>query len=291
MRWASHASTNETLDIALDECAESVLERMGSKTIDLAIVFLSSHHLKDPANIPNLLQQKFRSKHVVGCSAGGVIGGGKEIEQSPGVSVTCGHLPGVNLTPFHINNDDLPDLDASPESWENMTRTWASNNPQFIILSDPFTIKSENLLMGLDYAFPKSVKIGGLASGSHQYGGNVLILNSNIYEQGAIGIALEGKIRIDTIVDSVPQSVIIDYEKQEAIWVWPKTYSYLSVPLNKESQTNLKKAANEAAKKAPPDKDIYKFMGSFVGSIKKKMKKNVAMEVEAGPPSRSDVTS
>ena len=26
--------------------------------------------------------------------------------------------------------------------------------------------------------------------------------------------------------------------------VWPKTYSYLSVPLNKESQTNLKKAAN-----------------------------------------------
>ena len=52
------------------------------------------------------------------------------------------------------------------------------------------------------------------------------------------------KKRIDTIVDSVPQSVIIDYEKQEAIWVWPKTYSYLSVPLNKESQTNLKKAAN-----------------------------------------------
>ena len=52
------------------------------------------------------------------------------------------------------------------------------------------------------------------------------------------------KKRIDTIVDSVPQSVIIDYEKQDAIWVWPKTYSYLSVPLNKESQTNLKKAAN-----------------------------------------------
>lgn len=200
MKWASHASGHETLDAALDECAESLLTSMGPNSIDLAIVFISSHHLSDPNRIPNLLQQKLKSKHVVGCSAGGVIGGGKEIEQRPGISVTCGHLPEVKLTPFHINNEDLPDLDASPESWENITRTFAENDPQFIILSDPFTIQSENLLMGLDYAFPKSVKIGGLASGNREHGGNVLILDSDVYEQGALGIALEGKIRIDTIV-------------------------------------------------------------------------------------------
>ena len=43
---------------------------------------------------------------------------------------------------------------------------------------------------------------------------------------------------------SKPQSVIIDYEKQIVTWIWPKTYSYLSVPLKKEDQENLKKAAN-----------------------------------------------
>ena len=54
----------------------------------------------------------------------------------------------------------------------------------------------------------------------------------------------ENKKRIDTIIKNVPQSVIIDYEKQMVSWVWPKTSSYLSAPLKKENQENLKKATN-----------------------------------------------
>jgi len=54
----------------------------------------------------------------------------------------------------------------------------------------------------------------------------------------------KNKKRIDTIIQNVPQSVIINYEKQTVTWVWPKTYSYLSVSLNKENQENLKKAIN-----------------------------------------------
>ena len=54
----------------------------------------------------------------------------------------------------------------------------------------------------------------------------------------------KNKKRIDTVIQNIPQSVIIDYEKQIVSWIWPKTYSYLSVPLKKEDQENLKKAAN-----------------------------------------------
>ena len=54
----------------------------------------------------------------------------------------------------------------------------------------------------------------------------------------------KNKKRIDTIINNIPQSVIIDYKKQTATWVWPKTYSYLSLPLKKETQENLKKATN-----------------------------------------------
>jgi hypothetical protein len=52
------------------------------------------------------------------------------------------------------------------------------------------------------------------------------------------------KKRIDTVIQNVPQSVIIDYENQTATWVWPKTNSYLSLPLQKKHQENLKKATN-----------------------------------------------
>ena len=48
------------------------------------------------------------------------------------------------------------------------------------------------------------------------------------------------KKRIDTVVENVPQSVIIDYEKQTATHVWPKTFSYLTVKLNPEIQKKLK---------------------------------------------------
>ena len=54
----------------------------------------------------------------------------------------------------------------------------------------------------------------------------------------------KNKKRIDAIIQNVPQSVIFDYGKQLVTWVWPKTFSYLSVPLKKENQENLKKATN-----------------------------------------------
>ena len=54
----------------------------------------------------------------------------------------------------------------------------------------------------------------------------------------------KNKKRIDTVIQNVPQSVIIDYENQTATWVWPKTNSYLSLPLEKKHQEDLKKATN-----------------------------------------------
>ena len=68
------------------------------------------------------------------------------------------------------------------------------------------------------------------------------ILGANVLETRTF--RTQNKKRIDTVIQNVPQSVIINYEKQIATWVWPKTYSYLSVSLNKENQENLKKATN-----------------------------------------------
>jgi hypothetical protein len=68
------------------------------------------------------------------------------------------------------------------------------------------------------------------------------IIGANVLETRTF--RTKNKKRIDTVIKNVPQSVIIDYEKQTASWVWPKTNSYLSLPLNKKSQEDLKKATN-----------------------------------------------
>ena len=61
----------------------------------------------------------------MGCSGGGVIGAGREVEHRPGFAMTAAHLPDVDLTPFHISDKDLPDGDASPEAWEALVKTSA----------------------------------------------------------------------------------------------------------------------------------------------------------------------
>ena len=54
----------------------------------------------------------------------------------------------------------------------------------------------------------------------------------------------KNKKRIDTIVDNIPQSIIINYDNQTVTWIWPRTFAYLIVPLNKENQETLKKSTN-----------------------------------------------
>ena len=114
--------------------------------------------------------------------------------------MTAAHLPGVDLTPFHMSDKDLPDGDAAPGAWETLVKTSADREPHFVLLADPFSLRGEHLLMGLDYAFPSSVKVGGLASGANQPGGNALYLSDEVYDSGAVGMAMHGDITVDTVV-------------------------------------------------------------------------------------------
>src|SRR5262249_3686010 len=56
------------------------------------------------------------------------------------------------------------------------------------------------LLRGLDYAYPKSAKVGGLASAAERPGQNALLCDGDILRRGAVGVALSGAIAVDTVV-------------------------------------------------------------------------------------------
>lgn len=200
MKWASAVSDHESIEEAIDQCVASVAEELGSSAPDLAIVFASPHHAQDYDQLPILVRKRLRTAQLFGCSGGGIIGGGHEVENRPGFSLTAASLPEVQITPFHLDNEDLPDLDAGPAAWEKAVGISADKSPHFLLLTDPFSIRSESLVQGLDYAFSQSVKIGGMASGGQQHGDNVLVLGNEAYRSGAIGLALHGNIVVDTVV-------------------------------------------------------------------------------------------
>jgi small ligand-binding sensory domain FIST len=199
MQWASAISEETNLNDAVAECAASIKAQIG-ETVDLAVTFVSPHFLNDYDRVVSAIAEHLSAGHVFGCSGGGIIGNGLEIEQRPGFSITAATLPGVDVQGFHLTGEQLPDLDAGPDKWEELLGVSAGADPHFVLLADPFSFPVQNLIMGLDFAFSGAAKIGGLASGAQQQGGNALFLDGSVYNSGAIGLGLHGNISVDTVV-------------------------------------------------------------------------------------------
>ena len=191
MRWTSAVSEASSLADAVNECAAKLSADLDGAPPDLVVAFVSAHHGASYDDLPALARAALPGGVLVGCSSGGVIGAGAEVEHRPGFAMAAAQLPGVSVTPFHVADSALPDGDAPPHQWESLFNTSGGNEPQFLLLADPFSVRGELLLMGLDYAFPSSVKIGGLASGGSQPGSNALFLGERRPPRGPGGAGVQ----------------------------------------------------------------------------------------------------
>jgi small ligand-binding sensory domain FIST len=152
----------------------------------LVVAFVSSQHLPRYAAVPSVLREHLRGGLLIGCSAGGVIGGGHEVEEAPGFSLTAAVLPDVTLTPLRAMTADPPKL--------------RGETPQLVLLADPFTFDAEAFVHALDASHPGGTIVGGLASGARRPGENALYLGDDAYRDGLVGVELSGNVAVDTIV-------------------------------------------------------------------------------------------
>ncbi|MGH7893208.1 MAG: FIST signal transduction protein [Candidatus Binatia bacterium] len=187
MKWSSAVSTAPRLGDAIAETAARVRRELGDVAPDLAVVFVSPHHEAGYDAVPELVQVGLECRTLLGCSAGGVIGGGHEVEEAAGFSLTAAVLPDVAVTPFHASEPTPPDLPADAA-------------PQFVICPEPFSFDAESFVHALDHRFPVSTVVGGVASGARQPGQNALFLDRTVHRSGLVGVALTGNVVIDTIV-------------------------------------------------------------------------------------------
>ena len=203
MQWVSALSTRPSLESALKEVIEQA-DRLLEGPADLGLIFISSAFASEYSRLMPLLKELLPIPALIGCGAGGVIGtnrGGmtEEVEGSPAVSLSLARLPGVNVRTFHVEAEQMPDLDSPPDTWVDLLGVPAHEEPQFIILADPFSSKINDLLQGLDYAYPGAPKVGGLAGGDGSRG-VALFCNYQLYREGTVGVALSGNIVLETIV-------------------------------------------------------------------------------------------
>jgi small ligand-binding sensory domain FIST len=200
MKWCSAISEETDLVAAVRAASAELKAALRPEDPSLILVFVSEHHRAGYRDVPSLVGCEFGTSLVIGCSARSVIGGGREIEERPAVSLTAGVLPGVSLHPFHLDLDRLPEDDAPADLWRAHIGVPHALAPQFLLLCDPFSFEGERLVRGLDRAYPASQKVGGVASGGQAPGDNALFVGTQVHRCGSVGVALSGNIQLDTII-------------------------------------------------------------------------------------------
>ena len=200
MKWASSASDEANLGEGIKQAADDVRAQLGGERPQLVVAFVSAHHARGFDGLPAAVAAELGGGLLLGCSAGGVIGGGREIEQRPGVSLTAAILPDVTLDPLRIETESLPSPAADASRWHALLGVDTGAAPSFLVLPDPFSFDAESLVRGLDLSYPTSRTIGGIASGGRQPGENALFLADGVHRSGAVGVALSGNVAVDTVV-------------------------------------------------------------------------------------------
>jgi small ligand-binding sensory domain FIST len=208
-QWINALSTNPSLEKAIAEVVEGIKAELTTQP-QLGVIFISSAFASDYSRLMPLLLEQLPLPCVIGCGGGGIVGMNKhkqprEIEASPALSLTVISLPEVEVTPFHVTAEDLPDLDSPPNNWWDLIGVSMEQEPNFILLSAPFSASINELLAGLDFAYPGAVKIGGLASASTMGAGSGLFYfqgdeEEMFIQEGTVGVAFTGNLTIESIV-------------------------------------------------------------------------------------------
>jgi small ligand-binding sensory domain FIST len=192
-------------DASLQGAVDGVTRQLaGVGAADLALVFASASFASDLPRLLPLLRQKLQARHWLGCLGGGVVGTEatgtpRELEDEPALSVTLLRLPGASLQPFAIDTASLPDLDGPAEPWRALLGDGdGAAQPSLLVLVDPATAGLNDLISGLDYAYPLAVKVGGVAA-PHSARHGSLLFDQEV-RSGAVGCLIGGTWRLEPVL-------------------------------------------------------------------------------------------
>jgi small ligand-binding sensory domain FIST len=77
MKWATAISRKTSFEEAVLECAEDIAARLGGGQISLVLAFATPHFEDYYPRLHALVDHYLQPAAFLGCSGGGVIGGGK----------------------------------------------------------------------------------------------------------------------------------------------------------------------------------------------------------------------
>jgi small ligand-binding sensory domain FIST len=199
MRAAVAIGQQPTWQDALAEATSLMPIVPSGETIDLAFLFASSVYAEEFPELVACARRATRARLLIGCSSQGVIGTGREVEGQPALALLTFSLPGAVLRPVRLAQGTLEQC-RGPEAWYGMTRVSPDDVTAWFLFGDPFTLDVEGLLVAWWEAYPGTPMVGGMASGDLRLRRTHVFLNDEVYDRGAVAVALGGTYGVRTIV-------------------------------------------------------------------------------------------
>jgi len=180
------------------EAVTRVIDQVKSReSIDLAMLFITAAHASEAEWIVDRVNTELDPQTLVGCAGEGVIGGDREIERSPGISLLAGTMPEVRLSAIPLPANEWHDLLGDQVNL--IERLGHGEESRALIgVGDPFTCPADALMQQLD-DLPLPL-IGGMASAARRPGENRLFVNNRVVDSGFVGVALHGELEVESLV-------------------------------------------------------------------------------------------
>ena len=184
-RFGDGLATGTDLRVAAEQATASAVAGLSGRP-DLVCVFVCSEDPDEVAAVGGQVAAASGARVLVGCSAGGVLAGGRGVEGTLAVSVFAAVLPGTRLRPFHL--EVLPvDPGAAvvglPEH---------DGDEVALLLADPYSFPADGFVVRADAVLPGLAVVGGLAHGPRGAGSTRLLLDGRAVDRGAVGVLLRG---------------------------------------------------------------------------------------------------
>ncbi len=225
MKWATALSRRDAFPAAAQEATQLLREAFGATPIDLVLMFAAGYVDAAPA----VVRQALGGPRLVGCSAGGVIGGGHEVEQVTALSLVGASLPDIGLHPFHLDPVYTPRFANDHDGWRRRIPAPVEDTRCLLVFPDPHTAESQLVLAGLDESFPGVTILGGLAAGDAP-GRSSLFVDDETFHVGTVGVGLSGPLAVETlisqgcrpigkplVVTATEENFILEIEKRRAL--------------------------------------------------------------------------
>jgi len=180
------------------------------------VLVVSPHHVEAMADIAGAVRTLVRPGVLVGATAVAVVAGDREIEDDPAVALWAARLAApprpVRLTATRT---------AAGVALSGLSGTTVAPGDALLLLADPFTLPVDAIVAALGELEPPVPVVGGLASAARGPGGNRLVLDGEVADDGGVGVVLPAAVATTVVVSQgcrpVGQPMIVTRAEGDAL--------------------------------------------------------------------------